>query len=745
MKALKQMFSALSIVLGLVGMAVPAAAQTCGWSALGGGTNSLTGALTAFDEPTGAVIALAVFDDGTGPAVYAGGTFATADGGVVASRIAKWDGTQWSALGSGMNSTVAALTVFDDGGGPALYAGGGFTNAGGVPANRIAKWNGTQWSPLGGGIGEGQVSALTVFDDGNGPALYAGGNFSTAGGVAASRIAKWNGTQWSAVGVGMNGTVSALTVLDHGTDSALYAGGFFTIAGGAPANHIAKWDGTQWSPLGSGSSASVNALAVFDNGGGPALYTAGGGGDPASRIAKWDGQQWTLLSSGIDASAAVVALTVFDDGTGAALYAAGGFTTLEGTPANRIAKWDGTQWSPLGTGMNYGMGGLTVFHDGTGAALYAGGSFTVAGDVAAISIAKWNGTRWSALGRGMARHLLYAGGQFTAPANYIASWDGTQWSALGSGTNGFVHALTVFDDGRSRPDLYVGGRFTRAGPEVVNGIARWYYGASWTPVGSGVSGGLVPDVLALTAFNHGTGPALYAGGGFATAGGAPANGIARWDGTHWSALGSGLGFPAIAYALTVFDDGNGPALYVGGAFTSAGGLSSAYNIAKWDGAQWSALRNGLGADYGGAVRALTVFDDGRGPALYAAGRITNASGVPVNNIARWEGTQWSAVDGGLHGGNDSYDPVAALTALDNGRGPALYAGGDFTIAGDYDAIRIAEWNGAQWRPLQGGGANDSVLALTSFDDGRGPGLYAAGSFQQVGSVGASHIAAWRCQ
>jgi hypothetical protein len=36
--------------------------------------------------------------------------------------------------------TVYALTVFDDGTGPALYAGGEFTTAGGTPASYIAAW-----------------------------------------------------------------------------------------------------------------------------------------------------------------------------------------------------------------------------------------------------------------------------------------------------------------------------------------------------------------------------------------------------------------------------------------------------------------------------------------------------------------------------------------------------------------------------------------------------------------------------
>ena len=55
------------------------------------------------------------------------------------------------------------------------------------------------------------------------------------------------------------------------------------------------------------------------------------------------------------------------------------------------------------------------------------------------------------------------------------------------------------------------------------------------------------------------------------AGGAPASCIAKWDGSNWSALGSGLNYPPTAFA----PDGAGR-LYVAGAFTIAGTNASAY-------------------------------------------------------------------------------------------------------------------------------------------------------------------------
>ncbi|TVQ64130.1 MAG: hypothetical protein EA378_00145, partial [Phycisphaerales bacterium] len=93
----------------------------------------------------------------------------------------------WASLTGqeiGVSGAIRAMAVFNDESGPALYAGGSFTTAGGVEVNRVARWNGSAWSALEGpsGIGvNGTVRALAVFDDGSGPALYAGGYFSTAG------------------------------------------------------------------------------------------------------------------------------------------------------------------------------------------------------------------------------------------------------------------------------------------------------------------------------------------------------------------------------------------------------------------------------------------------------------------------------------------------------------------------------------------------------------------------------------
>ncbi|MCU0304045.1 MAG: hypothetical protein MUC56_08320, partial [Thermoanaerobaculales bacterium] len=239
----------------------------------------------------GGVLDLVVFDDGSGPALFAAGTFGTDYGGNVGNRVAKWDGTHWMALigpaGEGLDGRANALSIFDDGTGAALYVGGFFETAGGVTSNRIARWDGTVWSSLIGPSAngtDGLVYDLAVFDDGAGQDLYVGGCFDTAGGVTVDGIARWDGVEWSAVagpsGSGVDGDcVVSLTVWDDGTGPALYVGGGFTSAGGVEARNIARWDGVVWSalegPAGNGVDNAVWAMRGFNDGEGPALATVG--------------------------------------------------------------------------------------------------------------------------------------------------------------------------------------------------------------------------------------------------------------------------------------------------------------------------------------------------------------------------------------------------------------------------------------------------------------------------------------
>ncbi len=638
--------------------------------------------------------------------LYVGGDF-TAIGTTVANRVAKWDGSSWSALGSGLeptNSNMGATVYRLLAVGQDLYASGLFTVAGGVPANHVAKWDGTSWSPLGPGFNQWPEAF----------AMFRGELYAAGGGLA-----KWNGQAWLEVGGGIGGDVYALVV----NNDTLYAGGYFDHAGGVPANRIARWDGNTWSALGQGMDGFVRALACkgTDLYAGGVFYTAGG--SPANNIAKWDGTTWSSLGSGIPSrlgNEGVDSLAV----NGSTLFAGGTFTSAGGVPATNVACWDGAQWSAMGSGIS-GLGVTTLAFVGSN--LLAGGSFWLAGDVPVRNLAKWDGSRWSQVGpSGLDNTVnaiavntshLYAGGIFTCAsesmADGIATWTGGDWQALGAGsvTPAYIQALALVGT-----NLYAGGQdYVASGVSDTYGIARWD-GTSWAALGPGLNYyyGYGAQVFALAV----SGTNLWVGGHLLTnASGGRRNEIRSWDGNTWSSLGSGIGgysswlsyYDSTVYALAA----SGADLYVGGDFYKAGSVTAS-NVARWNGSAWSNL--GLGVN--GTVRALATS----GTDLYAGGEFRTAGGIPATNIAKWNGSGWADLGGGVD------RPVYALAMV----GANLYAGGYFTNAGGMRANRIAKWDGSTWSALGSGVGPGSACVNALAADGAGH-LYVGGSFYTAGT------------
>ena len=351
----------------------------------------------------GVVNDMVVWDDGSGPALYASGSFPTA-GNADAVSVAKWDGLQWSRLGTGLTragraTRVPGLAVYDDGSGEALYATGGFDSAGGVPASGIAKWDGSAWSAVGVGI-VGQGFKMTTYDDGQGEHLYLGGSFTI--GSTMVNLARWDGTSWRSIGTA-DASVNILVVHDDGSGPALFIGGNIQNVQGVSVSGVAKFQGGTWSALGAGVTGGlgrVNALAVFDDTRGSKLFVGGNftaaGGIPADNIAAWDGAAWQRIAAGGPATQ-INAMGVYDDGTGSgeSLFIGGQFDFVGGQSNSRIARYDGTAWSSLGSGLSTepfdGASEMRVFDDGQGRALFVGGGFTSAGGQPANSIAQWGG------------------------------------------------------------------------------------------------------------------------------------------------------------------------------------------------------------------------------------------------------------------------------------------------------------------------------------------------------------------
>lgn len=101
----------------------------------------------------------------------------------------------WGNVGGATGFNDAIRCFYADDATGTLYAAGSFTTTPGGAANRIAKWNGTSWSAMGNGFADGYVLAITKYNN----EIYAGGAFTLTGSTAVTGIAKWNGTAWVAL------------------------------------------------------------------------------------------------------------------------------------------------------------------------------------------------------------------------------------------------------------------------------------------------------------------------------------------------------------------------------------------------------------------------------------------------------------------------------------------------------------------------------------------------------------------
>lgn len=191
--------------------------------------------------------------DGAGPQPVRwvfGGAFDSA-GTSRAQNLVAHDPTTgaWSDFGLSADGTVRAIATASNGD---LVVGGDFTTIGGMAANRIARWNGSQWTNLGSGT-DAPVHTLLRLQSGE---LAVGGAFTTAGGIAAARLARWtNAATWApglgGAGVGFGAIVRALAQTANGH---VYAGGDFTSLGsGGAMSRIARWNGTAWQALSVGA------------------------------------------------------------------------------------------------------------------------------------------------------------------------------------------------------------------------------------------------------------------------------------------------------------------------------------------------------------------------------------------------------------------------------------------------------------------------------------------------------------
>jgi len=678
------------------------------------------------------VRALMVFDPGDGPALYAAGTFSGA--------LRRWTGAAWVNVPLPPSITnIEAAAVLDTGAGQAIYA---FCHSVPNPAvDGVYRYDGSAWTR----VGEGDQDlpqtpyAFVAFDeDGPGPEpsrVYVGG----MRGARTACVARLEGDDWVPVGdwTMSSPTVYALAVFDSDGDGPglpeLWAGGSFVFPdGGTSRRNLARWTGSQWAPVAAGSpSGPVRVMAdVSGFIGSPALLIGGAflsvANQSIARLALCDGADysalgpWTPNDAGPILSTPIRTVGVVDTPGGQRIVVGGYFEAIGPLLAQRIALWDGRDWDLMGRGLrsipdllfeaNVGPGGERTLVSATGA--------SVGAHVPAV-LSRWAGNRWEALP-----------GDFDSSILAAAELD------LGDGQG---------------PRLYCVGRFSEVDGVAAPGIAR-RDGEQWTPVGS-TFGGTSARIAAVTTYRPpgAASPSLIAAGTFTDPDGNARAMVASWNGSQWEPLGGLMTHESVSgpsvQCLATIDEGAGQVLVAGGWFTHANGVAAA-SIARWDGAAWSPMGDGFEHNGTvGVVHALAVLDeDGPGPAtgtLYAAAIISPPQGPAIRRVSRWVNGAWEDVATGAR--------VTRLALYDED-GPAgprpesLFVSGEFTSIGGVSAQNVARWDGRRWFALDGGlDAPSPLLAASSGGAGLPAGLWAGGRFTEVDGSPVPYAAVWtRC-
>lgn len=315
---------------------------TGAWSALGGGLRNTCQIGMGAPFPCDPIVNASVVDSSGN--LYIGGSFdavVNPGGGTVAvNGIAMWNGSAWSALGSGVQyadnsrGDIRVLTA----NGSDIYVGGNFDKAGGITVNSIARWNGSAWSALGagvrrpdpsGGTRTGFVWAINI----QGSNIYIGGNFDS---TPTDHITRWDGSAYQAVGPVVSPLAYIVGISFLG--STLYVSDRDSLSGAPHA--IRQLSGASWLDITpSGLGVTVEGDLVTNAGKFyvlPEFYT-----DP--NVAVYDGANWSLMAGSPMANDQVWDLAFI----GTDIYVGGNFSSVNNEDmaalaANRIVRYSNT-------------------------------------------------------------------------------------------------------------------------------------------------------------------------------------------------------------------------------------------------------------------------------------------------------------------------------------------------------------------------------------------------------------------
>ncbi len=169
-------------------------------------------------------------------------------------------------------------------------------------------------------------------------------------------------------------------------------------------------------------------------------------------IAKWDGKEWAPLGSGVDGT--VLSLAVDKEGN---VYAAGMFTTAGGKKANGLAKWDGIAWTPLNWCLGGQDGSASKVFVASNGALYVMGDFTE-GNKAYAAVAEYSSGSWKllckdyllndmTLSKDGTVYILASELKNTSGKPSVYKWNGAKWQVIAKDAPSEMYMLAASSDG----------------------------------------------------------------------------------------------------------------------------------------------------------------------------------------------------------------------------------------------------------------------------------------------------------
>lgn len=179
---------------------------------------------------------------------------------------------------------------------------------------------------------------------------------------------------------------------------------------------------------------------------------------------------------------------------------------------------------------------------------------------------------------------------------------------------------------------------------------------------------------------------LVIGGKFTQAGSSNVRGLASWDGVNWSSFGDGLGCdmignPEVSIDKMIVHDGN---LFVAGRFNTQQDCIG-NNIAMWDGVEWTDLNGGANS----RVYDMEIYNN----ELYISGVFDQVGGEVIHEVAKWTGTSWVGFDSMF--GFPVTSSISSVQDFQNFDGKLFMAGSIVDSIGDFCGT-IVEFDGSTW-------------------------------------------------